>query len=135
MSLGFVVTSATELVVIPLIRFQDCIGCDRQVSLLPDDGCEAYALAPFEFFPEGTLISARRPLNIVSIQGNSVEGGTTGAVMDITVPVKDHLGSVEHIRCQRAFVYAADVQGGLVAGYPFFKSMWVVCRPCCRLPA
>ena len=42
--------SATELVVPALIRFQDCIGCNRHVSLLPDDGCEAYALAPCEFF-------------------------------------------------------------------------------------
>ena len=114
--------SATELVVPALIRFQDCIGCDRQVRLLPDDGCEAYALAAIDFFPEGTLITAPCPLNIDSIQGNSVKGGTTGAVMDITVPVKDHLGSVEHIQCQRAFVYTADVKGGLVAGYLFLKA-------------
>ena len=121
--------SATELVVPALIRFQDCIGCDRQVSLLPDYGCEAYVLAPFDFFPEGTLISARRPLNIVSIQGNSVKAGSTGAVMDTTVPVEDHLGAVEHIQCQRAFVYAADAQGGLVAGYPFLKAYGLCVDP------
>ena len=59
--------SATEFVVPALIRFQDCMGCDRRVSLLPDYGCEAYALAPFDCFPEGTLISAHCPINILSI--------------------------------------------------------------------
>ena len=49
--------------------------------------------------------------------------------MDITVPVKDHLGSVEHIQCQRAFVYAADIQGGLVAGYPFLRSYGLCVDP------
>ena len=112
-----------------LFNFRTVLGCDRQVSLLPDDGLEAYALAPFHFLPEGTLISARRPLNMFSIQGTSVNGGTTGALIDITVPVKDPLGSVEHIQCQRAFAYAANIQGGLVGGYPFLRGYGLCVDP------
>ena len=113
---------ATELIVPAHVQFLKCEGCDLQVSLLPDDGCKAFALAPFSLFRPGTLIPARRPLNLVAIEGSNVRGGTQGAVMNITVPGQDSSGLEELVQCQRAFVYAPDVRGGMVVGYPFLKA-------------
>ena len=87
------------------VQFLKCEGCDLQVSLLPDDGCEAFALAPFKVFLPGTWIPARRPLNLVAIEGSNVRGGTQGAVMNITVPPRNSSGLEELVQCQRAFVY------------------------------
>ena len=120
---------ATELIVPATVQFSNCEGCDRRVSLLPNDGCEAFALAPFDFFPAGTLILARRPLKIVAIEGSNIRRGTQGAVMVITVPARNSSGLEELIHCQRAFVYAADVLGGLVVGYPFLKAYGLCVDP------
>ena len=49
--------------------------------------------------------------------------------MDITVPVRNSSGLEELIHCQRAFVYAADVCGGLVVGYPFLKAYGLCVDP------
>ena len=120
---------ATELIRPVTVQFSNCEGCDRRVLLLPDDGCEASALAPFDFFLVGTLIPARHPLNIVAIDGSNIRAGRQGAVMDITVPAQNSSGLEELIHCQRAFVYAAYVRGGLVIGYPFFKAYGLCVDP------
>ena len=120
---------ATEIIVPAHVQFLKCEGCDLQVSPLPDDGCEAFALAPFSLFPPGTLIPARRPLNLVAIEGSNVRGGTQGALMNITVPAWDSSGLEELVQCQQAFVYAADVRGGMVVGYLFLKAYGLCVDP------
>ena len=93
---------AIELIVPATVQVSNSEGCDRRVSLLPDDGCEAFALTPFDFFSAGTLIPARRLLKIVAIEGSNIRGGTQGAVMDISVPARNSSGLQELIHCQRA---------------------------------
>ena len=83
---------ATELIVPATVKLSNSEGCDRRGLLLPDDGCESFALAPFDFYPAGTLIPARRPLKIVAIEGSNIRGGTQGAVMNITEPARTSSG-------------------------------------------
>ena len=113
---------AIELIVPATVEFSNCEGCDCRVSLLPDDGCEAFALAQFDFFSAGTLIPAPCDPKIVTIEGSNIRGGTEGGLMIITVPARNSSGLEGLTQCQRAFVYAAQVCGGLVAGYPFSKA-------------
>ena len=120
---------ATELIVPATDQVSHCEGCDRRVSLFPDDGCEAFALALFNLSPAGTRFPARRSLKIVAIEGSNIRGGTQQAVMDITVPARNSSGLEELIHCQRPFVYAGNVRAGLVVEYQFLKAYGLCVDP------
>ena len=84
-------------------------GEQSPAPTLIDSGSQAFAIAPPSFFPNGTLQPARKPLVITSVGGDAVAGGTMGALLDPTVPVRDQHG-VE------VFVYSAEISNGCIVG-------------------
>ena len=44
-----------------------------------------------------------------------------GALLDLTVPVRDRLGVEWFSTCQQVFVYSAEISNGCKVGYPFPK--------------
>ena len=50
-----------------------------------------------------------------------VAGGTMGALLDLTVPVRDRHGVEGFLTCEQLFVYSAEISNGCIVGYPFLK--------------
>ena len=48
-------------------------------------------------------------------------GGTMGALLDLTVPVRDRHGVEGFLTCKQVFVYSAEISNGCRVGYPFLK--------------
>ena len=44
-----------------------------------------------------------------------------GALLDLTVPVRDRHGVKGFLACEQVFVYAAEISNGCMVGYPFLK--------------
>ena len=45
-----------------------------------------------------------------------------GALLDLTVPVRDRHGVEGFLTCEQVFVYSAEISNGCIVGYPFLKS-------------
>ena len=67
-------------------------GEESTAPTLIDSGSQAFAVAPPSFIPSGTLQPARKPLAITSVGENAVAGGTIGALLDLSVHVRDRHG-------------------------------------------
>ena len=100
---------------------------------LADIGCTVFANP--RFFPEGTLVQARRPLKLSSVTSDGIAGGTHGAWIDLDIPTCDRV-SGKWIRCPKAFVYSAGVTDTLIFGLPFFCAFHLIIDPVqgCLLP-
>ena len=121
--------SLTELVLPVRIQF---FGGQRQElggSMLIDFGSEVLALAPESFFWGCTLELARRPLRITVANGERISGGTHGAVVDLSVQIRDCQDQPVQVVCEKVFVYKADVQEHLFVGYPFCKAYGLMVDP------
>ena len=94
-------------------------GEESPAPTLVDSGSQAFAIAPPSFFPSGTLQPARKILAITSVGGDAVAGGTMGALLDLTVPVRDRHGVEGFLTCEQVFVYSAEISNGCIVGYPF----------------
>ena len=81
--------SLTELVLLVRIQFSGGQLQELGGSMLIDLGSEVLALAPESFFRGGTLELARRPLRITVANGERISGGTHGAVVDLSVQIRD----------------------------------------------
>ena len=44
-----------------------------------------------------------------------------GALLDLTVPVRDRHGVEGFLTCEQVFVYSAEISNGCIVGYPFLK--------------
>ena len=79
-----------ELVVQGSARWRT--GEESPAPTLGESGSRAFAIAPPSFFLSGTLQPARKPLAITSVGRDAVAGGTMGALLDLTGPVRDRHG-------------------------------------------
>ena len=75
---------------------------------LIDSGSQAFVIAPPSLFPS-TLQPARKDLAITSVGEDAVAGGTMGALLDMTVPVRDRHGVEGFLTCEQVFVYSAEI--------------------------
>lgn len=111
----------------------EATGGSTSVSALADTGCMVFAAAPPQFFSEGTLVPAQRPLSLTTVTTDAIQGGTHGAWIDLAF-----YGCVPHARmlCPRIFVYCATVSDRLILGWPFFVAFQLMLCPVqqCILP-
>ena len=97
--------------------------------------CTVFAVANPRFFPEGTLVQARRPLKLSSVTSDGIARGTHGAWIDLHIPTCDRV-SGKWIRCPQIVVYSAGVTDTLIFGLPFFCAFQLITDPVpgCLLP-
>ena len=114
--------SLTELVV--RVRVKSFGGTSQELSscMLTGLGSEVLALAPEAFFQGRALELARCPLRITVANGERINGGTHGAVVDLSVQIQDCSNQPVQVVSERVFVYKADVHEHLIAGYPVCKA-------------
>ena len=97
--------------------------------MLFDLGSEVLALASESFFRGCTLELAHRPLRITVPNGERISGGTHGAVVDLSVQIRDSQDQPVKVVCKKVFVYKVDVLELLIVGYPFCKACGLMVDP------
>ena len=121
--------SLTELVLPVRIHFSGGQWQELGGSMLFDLVSEVLALAPESFFRGCTLELARRPLRITVANGERISGGTHGAMVDLSVQIRDCQDQLVQVVCEKVFVYKADVQKHLIVGYPLCKAYGLMVDP------
>ena len=121
--------SLIELVLPVRIQFSGGQWQEPGSSMLMDLGSEVLALAPESLFQGCTLELARCPLRITLANGERISGGTHGAVVDLSVQIRECQDQPAQSLCEKVFVYKADVQEHLIVGYPFCKAYGLMLDP------
>ena len=121
--------SLTELVVPVRVNSSGGTSQELSSSMLIDLSSEVLALGPGAFFQGRALELARRPLRITVANGERRNGGTHGAVVDLSVQIQDCSNQPVQVVCERVFVYKADVHEQRIVGYPFCKAYGLMVDP------
>ena len=121
--------SLTEVVVPVRVKISASTLQELSSLMLIDFGCEVLAPAPQAIFQGRALELARRPLRITVANGERINGGTHGAVVNLSVQLQDCSDQPVQVVCERVFVYKADVHEHLIVGYPFCKAYGLMMDP------
>ena len=112
--------ASKEIVVAGVVRIGDATPVG--VHILCDTGSMLWAAAPLSFFPPSSLVKAKHQIDITHVGGERVKGGEYGAYSTLGLPVELRNGKDIIVDCEKVFIYAVDVSGGLIVGYPLLKA-------------
>ena len=104
------------------VRAADKVGNVHCLDALVDTGAEANLLSQ-KLFPGGAWERSRRPLNLLTVTGEPLEGGDMEIALDLTFGV---LGDAEGTWVSHGVFHAADIHVDAILSYPWLKERGLV---------